>query len=129
MASVSIIESLRQQIASCEAQLVDLRQQLAEAEHYQQPHRAQDHLRHTANYDPLTHDMSYGIHDDFRSEVFAALSQAEDPPPPTKRWPLDRSEYKRYGRQLIMPEIGLQGTLSCTFRRSCVRCVLPSARN
>lgn len=115
MASVSIIESLRQQIASCETQLAELRRQLAEAEHYQQPQRAQSHLRHTATSDPLTHDMSYGIHDDFRSEVFAALSQAEDAPPPTKRWPLDKTEYKRYGRQLIMPEIGLQGTCLVTF--------------
>ena len=24
-------------------------------------------------------------------------------------WPLDLDEYKRYGRQMILPEIGLQG--------------------
>lgn len=27
-------------------------------------------------------------------------------------WPLQRDEYKRYGRQMIMPEVGLQGELS-----------------
>lgn len=27
------------------------------------------------------------------------------------RWPLDADEYRRYGRQMIMPEIGLQGSL------------------
>jgi len=110
MASVSIIESLRQQIASCEAQLEDLRRQLAEAEHYQQQQREQDGLRQTksAFSDPLDHDMSYGIHDDFRSEVFAALSQVEEDSL-SRKWPLEKTEYKRYGRQLIMPEIGLQG--------------------
>lgn len=30
-------------------------------------------------------------------------------------WPLDAEEYKRYGRQMIMPEIGLEGSLSFTF--------------
>lgn len=27
------------------------------------------------------------------------------------RWPLDADEYRRYGRQMIMPEIGLEGSL------------------
>ncbi|KAF2112034.1 molybdopterin biosynthesis protein moeB [Lophiotrema nucula] len=113
MAPTSIIESLRQQIASCEAQLRDLRSQLAEAEHSQKEQREQDRLRHATgpSSDPLGHDMTYGIHDDFRSEVFAVLSQVEDERPPPRRWPLDRHEYRRYGRQLIMPEIGLQGQL------------------
>ena len=30
------------------------------------------------------------------------------------RWPLQSEEYTRYGRQLIMPEIGLEGWLPCT---------------
>ncbi|KAF2713644.1 hypothetical protein K504DRAFT_399031 [Pleomassaria siparia CBS 279.74] len=112
MASSTIVESLRKQIASCEAQLKDLRRQLAEAEHYQQQQREQDSLHQTtaAYSDPFTHDMSYGIHDDFRSEVFAALSHVEVGSP-SRKWPLDKTEYKRYGRQLIMPEIGLQGQL------------------
>jgi TolA-binding protein len=113
MASVSVVESLRQQIASCEAQLADLRQQLAEAEQYQQQ-RAKEQLRHVTHPDPLTHDMTYGIHDDFRSEVFAALSQASEEQPQARKWPLDRLEYKRYGRQLIMPEVGLQGIVLFT---------------
>jgi len=32
-----------------------------------------------------------------------------DAPPATGPWPLPPNDYKRYGRQLIMPEIGLQG--------------------
>ena len=26
-----------------------------------------------------------------------------------QKWPLSKEEYKRYGRQLIMPEVGVQG--------------------
>lgn len=32
------------------------------------------------------------------------------------KWPLEAEEYKRYGRQMIMPEVGLQGdpqSLTC----------------
>ena len=120
MTTVSIVESLRQQITSCETQLVHLRQQLAEAEHLQQQRRlreGEDCVRRNANDDPLAHDMTYGVHDDFRSEIFAALSHAEEKQqePSVRKWPLDHTEYKRYGRQLIMPEIGLQGTIFVPF--------------
>lgn len=110
MASERVIRSLCQQIASCESQLQDLKRQLAEAEYQsqQQTNLASEQGGHT-RADPLAHDFSYGIHDDFKSEVFAALAQSEEPEPPQRRWPLETNEYKRYGRQLIMPEIGLQG--------------------
>ncbi|KAF2017637.1 molybdopterin biosynthesis protein moeB [Aaosphaeria arxii CBS 175.79] len=111
MAPRSLLESLRQQIASCETQLQDLRQQLAEAERSERQRRAHDHPQHTSSIDPLTHDMSYGIHDDFRSEVFAVLSHVDEQRPAASRWPLEPTEYKRYGRQLIMPQIGIQGQL------------------
>jgi adenylyltransferase/sulfurtransferase len=113
MTPIPIIESLRQQISSCEVQLQDLQRQLAEAEH---AHRQQQQQQQERQYesakagpDPLAHDFAYGIHDDFASEVYAALSNSEEKPPPN-RWPLEKNEYRRYGRQLIMPEIGLQGT-------------------
>lgn len=110
-----IIESLHKQIKSCENQLKDLRQQLAEAENLRSQQRAQAtelhrHSPYSAG-DVLAHDMSLGIHDDFASEITAALSHREERPKEIeRRWPLDKAEYKRYGRQLIMPEIGLQGT-------------------
>lgn len=112
-----VIDSLRQQIASHEASLRDLRQQLAEAEHNQ--HQQEKVLRQKPKLsnDPLDHDMNFGVPDDFRSEVFAILDQ--DPPAAgdstdgTGRWPLEANEYKRYGRQLIMAEIGLQGQFAC----------------
>ena len=116
-----IIESLRQQIASHEASLRDLRQQLAEAEHNQ--HQQEKVLRQKPKLsnDPLDHDMNFGVPDDFRSEVFAILDQehpvASNDLNDAGRWPLKANEYKRYGRQLIMPEIGLQGQFAFVDRR------------
>ncbi|KAF2638307.1 hypothetical protein P280DRAFT_471416 [Massarina eburnea CBS 473.64] len=106
MASAHLIDSLQGQISSCEAQLQDLRRQLAEAQYSQQ-----EEQRGRPNADPLAFDFSHGIHDDFRSEIEAVLSHTARAPLPSERWPLNRNEYRRYGRQLIMPEVGLQGHL------------------
>lgn len=119
----SVVESLRRQIASCEAQLVSLRQELAEAELLAEQQRLQaDAARHNnaADEAPLqgmAHDMSFGVPSSFQSEVLAILSQPQQQQPPVSRWPLSSTEYKRYGRQLIMPEIGLQGTQFHCFRK------------
>jgi hypothetical protein len=108
-----IIDSLRQQIASHEASLRTLRQQLEEAEYNQHQQEKVLQQKPKLSNDPLDHDMNFGVPDDFRSEVFAILAQ--DPSATSSsttdagRWPLEPNEYKRYGRQLIMPEIGLQG--------------------
>jgi adenylyltransferase/sulfurtransferase len=69
----SVVESLRQQIASQEATLQDLRQQLAEAEHNQQQQEKVLRQKVALSHDPLDHDMNFGIPDHFRSEVFAVL--------------------------------------------------------
>lgn len=109
----TVIDSLRKQIASCETTLCDLRQQLAEAEHDRQK-QEKILLQRKPAVDPLYHDMDLGIPDNFRTEVFAILGQSNQASQPDvqheqARWPLESHEYKRYGRQLIMPEIGLQG--------------------
>lgn len=112
---ISVVESLRQQIETCETTLQDLRQQLVEAEHNQK--EQEKVLRPVAplSNDPLDHDMNFGVSDDFRSEIFAILEYghtaqgAVETEVPSSRWPLAKHEYKRYGRQLIMPEIGLRG--------------------
>jgi adenylyltransferase/sulfurtransferase len=113
----SVIDSLRKQISTCEATLQDLRQQLAEAELIQrQQQKVVPKKRPLATdpTNPLDHDMNFGVPDDFRSEIFAVLEHEakapeRDVPPVSSRWPLEKNEYRRYGRQLIMPEIGLQG--------------------
>ncbi|KAF1914235.1 molybdopterin biosynthesis protein moeB [Ampelomyces quisqualis] len=115
--SSTAVEALRQQIASCESMLKELRQQLTEAEHSQQLQEKILRQKPALSHDPLDHDMNFGVPDDFRSEVFAVLEQEHkaredaDGAAREKRWPLDKNEYKRYGRQLIMPEVGLQGQL------------------
>jgi adenylyltransferase/sulfurtransferase len=113
----SVIDSLRKQISTCEASLHDLRQQLADAEHIQRQQeevvpKKRPLVTDPAN--PLDHDMNFGVPDDFRSEIFAVLEQEDKAPEQgapqnSSKWPLEKNEYKRYGRQLIMPEIGLQG--------------------
>ena len=119
MAPEAAIQSLRQQIASCKWQLEDLQRQLAEAEYQAQQQRTEgqpeQHVHSGA--DPLAYDFSHGVHDDFKTEILAVLSQNPESDVPERRWPLEPNEYKRYGRQLIMPEIGLQGTI----------CLLPGA--
>jgi adenylyltransferase/sulfurtransferase len=40
------------------------------------------------------------------------------------RWPLSQDEYKRYGRQMIVPNYGIQGNLDhklsfCLFHQAC----------
>lgn len=119
----SIISSLRKQIASCEVTLQDLRQQLAEAEHNQRETAKvvpQKRPLATDPTNPLDHDMNFGVPDQFREEIFAILDQEQKAPQHSvsevseerPRWPLQKNEYKRYGRQLIMPEIGLKGKSS-----------------
>jgi adenylyltransferase/sulfurtransferase len=109
------MDALRQQIVVCEGTLQDLRQQLAEAEHVQKQQEKVLRQKPTLSHDPLDHDMNFGVPDNFRSEVFAVLEQehaaleAANSVSTERRWPLEKNEYKRYGRQLIMPEIGLQG--------------------
>jgi adenylyltransferase/sulfurtransferase len=116
----AVIDALRKQIENCEATLHDLRKQLAEAEHNQRQQEEaarQKKPQATDPTNPLDHDMNFGVPDDFRSEVFAVLEQETTEPEQgvedSPRWPLEINEYKRYGRQLIMPEIGLQGELGC----------------
>jgi len=114
----SVVDSLRKQISACEAKLQHLRRELAEAEESQgQKAKVVPHNEPQATdpANPLDHDMNFGVPDDFRSEIFAILEQGEEPSQglaaskETPRWPLEKEEYKRYGRQLIMREIGLQG--------------------
>lgn len=100
MTSESLVHSLRHQISVCEAQLDDLRRQLvvAEAKVSTEP-RPQPFLNGV---------LTDGVPDHFMDEIFSALAQSD---PPLEKWPLRAEEYLRYGRQLIMPEIGLEGQL------------------
>lgn len=73
-------ESLRQQIAVTDEKLRKLKEQLANLE--------------AQSVETSLRDLSVG---DQASRVTNC------------KWPLSSEEYKRYGRQMIVPDIGIQG--------------------
>ena len=79
------VADLRTQISKLESHLSDLKQQLARAE-------KSTHVKVPSN---LYQDLNHSNSDDSISS--------------SRNWPLDQEEYRRYGRQMILPEIGLQG--------------------
>lgn len=82
------VETLRSQILRVENQLADLKVKLVEAE----------------TSAPTISHLGGSSRPDIR-EKEVAISKLDE----RGRWPLDTDEYKRYGRQLIIPEIGLKG--------------------
>lgn len=73
-------EALKQQIAATEKELRSLKDQLARVE-------------------AQAHDATK-----------SAVEEPEKRSPVTQRkWPLSQEEYKRYGRQMIVPNVGIQG--------------------
>ncbi|KAL4807867.1 hypothetical protein BDV18DRAFT_109559 [Aspergillus unguis] len=76
--------SLRDEIAATEAQLTKLKRELQDAEEAARTTRSQDTAAHaTVTNEDLT----------------------------KKKWPLEAEEYRRYGRQMIVSQVGLQGQL------------------
>ncbi|KAK8162565.1 hypothetical protein IWX90DRAFT_246877 [Phyllosticta citrichinensis] len=117
------IASIRHEISSCERQLVHLRQRLADAEaraaktaaatqspvlenSSQSSHFPSALLSDGQDSTFLNFAIDGGLPPEWQAELSAVLEQ---PQLQKKKWPLIADEYKRYGRQLIMPEIGLQG--------------------
>lgn len=72
-------QELREQVARAEAKLKALKEQLANVENGSSPRRA-------GGNGPVT--------------------QAPDKP---WKWPLKADEYERYGRQLVLPGVGVEG--------------------
>ncbi|EMC95696.1 hypothetical protein BAUCODRAFT_71821 [Baudoinia panamericana UAMH 10762] len=85
------VSRLRAQVIATEAQLRSLKEQLVAAEQHAEA------ARH------LNDAYLGGMPAEWIGE---ALSR-----PAGRRWPLEDEEYKRYGRQLIVPEVGLHGQL------------------
>jgi hypothetical protein len=77
-------QALREQILTTEAQLHKLKKELAQVE------------------------ASTGA----RGFNNSSLSESPVTQQNGKRWPLSEEEYKRYGRQMIVPSIGIQGISS-----------------
>jgi adenylyltransferase/sulfurtransferase len=111
------IQILESKISTLESQLTALRKQLARARNdtspilpsHSPPSAHSTSSQSTAADSYLAQALDGGFPDDWRSDVLSALSQPLEEAP--NKWPLSQEEYKRYGRQLIMPEVGLQGQL------------------
>ncbi|OTA69232.1 ThiF family protein [Hypoxylon sp. EC38] len=80
-------EQLRQKISETERELQDLRRQLAELDSIGQN---------------LNADQDSGFTSDYKRSVDSL---------PEWKWPLKEEEYSRYGRQLILPTVGIKGQL------------------
>ena len=106
-----LIPGLRAQIASLESNLAYLKTDLSRVETYYKktaPSRAESdgHSQTQADSSSPPHLGNYN-RKTFESFVDQLdLSQEEKC---GRSWELTAGEYKRYGRQLIMPEIGLGG--------------------
>ncbi len=90
------VEALRKQIVEAEKHLDDLRSQLQEAE-----------------------QLTNVTHDTIPPQSNPAVPAASDTSTsllPNPDRPLDLDEYKRYGRQMIVPSIGLEGQATCWLR-------------
>ncbi|KAL5321018.1 hypothetical protein ACEPPN_011828 [Leptodophora sp. 'Broadleaf-Isolate-01'] len=83
-------ETLRNQISATEDELKRLKEQLASVE----AHDAEAAQRGMAGLD-----------------LSAAGLVTENGSENERKWPLSEEEYKRYGRQMIVPSIGIQGQL------------------
>lgn len=89
------VEKLRSQIVQLEKQLASLKMDLAKAESSQ------------LSEFPANRIVTTPCNSDLAPYQSAASKSSSD-----WTWPLDIDEYKRYGRQMIMPEIGLKGWMS-----------------
>lgn len=105
------VHALRLQIQGLEDELISVKRQLADAEAVELSQASQPIGPSTAT--PTDADMS-------AAQPTPGKNEAND-----WRWPLDADEYRRYGRQMIMPEIGLEGSLPTIKPRDRARRLMP----
>lgn len=102
------INQLRQQVQATEAQLRDLKDQLDHAERVREVERV-----HSAGFaQPWLDEALSAVGWEKSNLPMEGQQQFQNGfPQASPRWPLAQEEYQRYGRQLIMPEVGLAGQL------------------
>lgn len=109
--SNTLVLRLRAHIASLEGTLADLKRRLTDAEAcYNQTASAQPDI----NDDSKTENNSHPLFQqaNHNEKTYESLVDQLELPRGDKwgrSWELTSEEHKRYGRQLIMPEIGLTG--------------------
>lgn len=89
------LHTLRLQIQGLEDELITLKRQLAKAEVVDLSEPSQ----------PINPGAAVSIDAEISAEQPTPGKDEEN----DWRWPLDADEYRRYGRQMIMPEISLEG--------------------
>ena len=106
-----LVPGLRAQIASLESILADLKAELSKVENYYKKtaFSSVDSNGHsqtqTGSFSP-PHPVKYN---EKTFESFVDQLDLSHEEKCGRSWELTAGEYKRYGRQLIMPEIGLGG--------------------
>ncbi len=102
------IEGLRKQIAHVEAQLSILRARLTRAENGHVPEGEPPTNLNACKVETLDHTKVTS------REEFSGTDRVNK----SHRWPLSEEEYRRYGRQMITPQIGLEGRSLSIWHRS-----------
>ena len=102
------IECLRHHIHTLESQLVSMKERLADAEEQQRV------VGMTEQDDSAPASTRLDLSDSRTPpptyiNPLAAQPLLTNEREETWKWPLKAEEYTRYGRQIIMPEVGLQG--------------------
>lgn len=111
------VTRLRQQVEAAEAQLRNLKTQLQQAELEAEARRqVEDAYRGGFPAEWIGETLSALNHSDPTTIVPSLLHRSTDgverrQPQAQSDWPLASVEYQRYGRQMIMPEVGLHGQL------------------
>ena len=115
--SEDLVPGLRAQIASIESILADLKTELSRVEDYcmktaLSPADSNGHSQTQANSNLPPH---IGNYNGKTFENFVDQLDLSNEEKCGRSWELSAGEYKRYGRQLILPEIGLGGGLSSLY--------------
>lgn len=114
-------------LQEAEAQILRIESQIVAAQKHLSglQRELEDARRHATAARELDAAYRGGMPDEWQRETLSVLdhlqptriltpsdtSISDATSPGHKQWPLSPEEYKRYGRQLIMPEIGLEGQL------------------
>lgn len=96
-------EQLRRRIAEAEDELKALREQLAQLEAADEKGEEREVVEDSQ---PIPERQSPE-----RRKTGAPVKPAEQAELTAWKWPLSEGEYERYGRQLILPQVGIHGML------------------
>ena len=103
------VSTLREAIAKHEVALAHLRSEL-ERIVIQEEHG--NGSRDTASFTEPRGISSLSMSPGVKSDLTTKSSDLPVPSRFSTKWPLTQAEYRRYGRQLIIPELGLSGQLN-----------------